>query len=102
MNNKKIFNVGNFKIELIVPDQTKDIRNSLENNINVFDENGELLWNISKLLKAYSDKNGVKYYDELYFDIRLLDNQNIFCIGFNNHCEIDLKTGSIIKIVNNR
>jgi hypothetical protein len=102
MNNKKIFNVGNFKIELIVPDQTKDIRNSLENNINVFDENGELLWNISKLLKTYSDKNGVKYYDELYFDIRLLDNQNIFCIGFNNHCEIDLKTASIIKIVNNR
>lgn len=102
MNNKKIFKVGNYKIELIVPDQTNDIKKTLENNINVFNENGEFLWNISKLLKTYSDKNGLKYYDELFFDIRLLDNQNIFCIGFNNHCEINLKIGSIIKIVNNR
>lgn len=72
------------------------------NNINSYDKNGKLLWNISELLKAYLDKNALKYYDEMYFEIRLLEDDKIFCIGFINHCEIDLRNGIITKIVNNR
>ena len=68
----------------------------------VYDENGIFLWNISELLKNYSDKFCIKYYDELYFDIRILDKEMIFCIGFNNHCEIDLKSKAITRLVCNR
>ena len=102
MSDKKIFKVENYIIELIIPDTHKDLKYSLSNNINVYDENGQLLWNISELLKSYSDRNGFKYYDDMYFDIRLLDNEKFFCIGFTNHCEIDLKSNSITKLVNNR
>lgn len=102
MKEKKIFKIGKYRIELLVPDTTKDLKYSLGNNINAYDENDFLLWNISDLLKTYSDKNGLKYYSEMYFDIRSLDNQNIFCVGFTNHCEIDLKTMNVIKIINNR
>lgn len=102
MNNIQVIKVGNYKIELALPDTTRDLRHSTENNINVFDENGLFLWNISELLKSYSDKNGLKYYNELYFDIRILDNKTIYCIGFDNHCEINLKTRNIVKLVNNR
>ena len=102
MKEKKIFKMGKYRVELIVPDKTKDLKWSLGNNINVYDENDIFLWNISELLKSYSELNGLQYYDDMYFDIRILDNQNIFCIGFANHCEIDLKTKRIIKLVNNR
>ena len=73
-----------------------------DNNINIYGEDGQLLWNISELLRTYSDKNGLKYYEDMYFDIILLGNEKISCIGFINHCEIDLKNESIINIVNNR
>lgn len=102
MNGKKILEIGKFKVELTLPDTSRDLKYSLDNNINVYDDNGYFLWNISELLKVYSDKNGFKYYEDMYFDIRLLDNERVFCIGFVNHCEIDLKSGSIIKIINNR
>lgn len=102
MSDKKIFNIGKYIVELIVPDTNRDLSYSSGNNINAYDENKQLIWNISELLKNYSDRNGLKYYDDMYFDIRLLDNEKIFCIGFVNHCEIDLKSSSITKIVNNR
>lgn len=102
MENIKTFKTGNYIIELITPDTTKDLRGSRENNINVYNENGIFLWNISELLKVYSDKNGLKYYEELYFDIRIVDKETIFCIGFNNHCEIDLKTRNIIRLICNK
>jgi hypothetical protein len=97
MSDKKVFIVGQYKIELIVPNSSKEI-----NNINAYDENELLLWNISELLKSYSDKMGLKYYEDMYFEIRILDHHNIFCVGFINHCEIDLDTKCIIRIVNNR
>ncbi|GEM_PF-1098618 len=102
MNDKKIFEIGKFKVELILPDTSRDLRYSSYNNINIYGDNGYFLWNISELLKVYSDKNGFRYYEDMYFDIRLLDNERIFCTGFTNHCEIDLKSGSITKIINNR
>ena len=102
MSDKKIFNVGKYVVELIVPNTDRDLKYSSNNNINVYGENRQLIWNISKLLKNYSNRVGLKYYDDMYFDIRLLDNEKIFCIGFINHCEIDLKSSSITKIINNR
>lgn len=102
MSSMKTFNVGEYKIELVPLDTTKDLSLSKGNNVNAYDKNDLLMWNISELLKNYSDSNGLKYYDDMYFDVRVLDNQNIFCIGFTNHCEIDLKTMQIIKLVNNR
>ena len=104
MNNsdKKILNIGRYKIELTLPDRTKDLSFSHPDNITAFDNNGLILWNISDLLKKYSEKNGLQYYSDMYFDIRLLENQNVFCVGFINHCEIELETDSIIKIINNR
>lgn len=102
MSEKEIFNVGEYVVELILSDTNRDLKYSSDNNINVYDKNGKLVYNISELLKAYSNKNGLKYYDDMYFDIRLLDNEKIFCIGFINHCEIDLKSSSITKIINNR
>lgn len=101
MDNKKIFEVGKYRVELIIPDKDIDLKYSSDNNINIYGEDGQLLWNISELLRAYSDKNGLKYYDDMYFDIILLTNEKIFCVGFINHCEIDLKNESIINIVNN-
>ena len=102
MENIKTFKTVNYIIELVIPDTSKDLKGSKENNINVYDENGIFLWNISELLKNYSDKFCTKYYDELYFDIRILDKEMIFCIGFNNHCEIDLKNKVITRLVCNR
>lgn len=102
MNTVKTFNIGNYKIELIVPYTDIDLKYSSSNNINAYDENNQLIWNISELLRNYSDRFGLRYYDEMYFDIRLLDNEKIYCIGFVNHCEIDLKSSSITRIVNNR
>ncbi|MNE99413.1 hypothetical protein D3C80_1980890 [compost metagenome] len=87
---------------MIVPDGTKDLRYSEPNNINAYNLEGRLSWNISKLLKIYSDERGHKHYEDLYFDIRPLDNERLFCVGFINHCEIDLKTEKIIKLINNR
>lgn len=98
----KICYVGEYVVELIIPDTNRDLKYSLSNNINVYDKKGQLIWNISELLKNYSNGIGIKYYDDMYFDIRLLDNEKIFCIGFINHCEIDLKSSSITKIINNR
>lgn len=101
MFSKQIFKLANYNVELTVPPENLN-GCSLKNNIDVYDHDGVYLWNISELLKVYSAKNGLKYYDELYFDIRLLDNHNIFCIGFNNHCEVNLKNKSITKLINNR
>jgi hypothetical protein len=102
MNDKKIFGIGKFRVELNFPDTSRDLKYSSDNNINIYDDNGHFLWNISELLKVYSDKSGLRYYEDMYFDIQLLDNERIFCVGFKNHCEIDLKSGSITKIINNR
>ena len=102
MSDKRIFNIGKYVVELIVPDTNRDLKYSLSNNINVYGANRQLIWNISELLKSYSDSIGLKYYDDMYFDIQLLDDEKIFCIGFINHCEIDLKSSSITKIINNR
>ncbi len=102
MNEVKEFQIGKCRIELIVPYKNKDLKHSIENNINAYDEDGLLLWNISELLKTYSDKNGLRYDKDMYFDIRILDNENIFCIGFINHCEIDLKSKKIIRLANNK
>lgn len=102
MNDKKIFYIGKYNIELIVPNTNRDLKYSLSNNINLYGQDGELIWNISKLLKIYSDRIGLKYYDDMYFDIKVLDNDKILCIGFINHCEIDLERSRITKIINNR
>ena len=102
MDNKKVFGVGKYRVELIIPDTDRDLKYSSYNNINIYSKDGQLLWNISELLRTYSDKNGLKYYEDMYFDIILLGNEKISCIGFINHCEIDLKNESIINIVNNR
>lgn len=97
----KTFKVGYYTIEIILPDEN-DLKGSTGNNINAYDKTGRCLWNISQLLQIYSDKNGLKYFDELYFDIRIIDNDTIFCIGFTNHCEVDLKSMYITKLVNNK
>lgn len=102
MKNEKIFNVGKYKIKLILPDVSKDLKYSSGNNIDTYDENDLFLWNIAELLKAYSKENGLEYYDEMYFDIKIIDDGNILCVGFNNHCEINLKTAKIVKLINNR
>ena len=102
MDNKKKLNIGKYKIELDVPNQSIDLKYSKVNNIDVYDEEGRILWNISKLLKAYSYENGIQYYEELFYDIFPLGNNKMVCRGFCNHCEIDLNTEKIVKIVNNR
>jgi hypothetical protein len=102
MDIKKIITIDKYKIELTLPDKTRDLKFSSGDNIQIYNKNGQFIWNISELLRNYSDRNGLKYYSDMYFDIRLLDNQNIFCVGFINHCEIDLKAGTIVRIVNNR
>ncbi|MFT4145172.1 MAG: hypothetical protein QM644_12015 [Mobilitalea sp.] len=101
MNKKKLFYVGEYILELIVPDDLS-LKDSLKNNINAYNENGQLVWNIAELLKDFSIQNGLKYFDDMYFDIRVLYDDKIFCMGYINHCEIDLKEGRITKIVNNR
>ncbi len=102
MNDKKILEVSKYKVELILPDISRDLQYSKSNNINVYNETGLLLYNISDLLKAYSDKKGLQYYEDMYFDIRKLDDERIYCVGFTNHCEIDLHYGYIYRIINNR
>ena len=93
---------GKFRIELTLPDTNIDVKGSKDNNINIYDDNGHFLCNISELLKDYSNKNGLRYYEEMYYDVRILDNERIFCVGFYNHCEVDLKNSCITKIINNR
>ena len=100
--NKKIYDFNKYKIELIIPDKSKDLSFSKINNINIYDENNIFICNISELLEIYSNINGLKYYEDMYFEIRKLENHHILCIGFINHCEIDLKTLEIIKLINNR
>jgi hypothetical protein len=99
---KKLYTIGNYVAELVIPDETKDLSCSLPNNIDVYDKNGKHLWNITKLLSAYSNERGLKYYEELYFDIKAIDHDKMFCIGLINHCEIDLINEKILTLVNNR
>ncbi len=74
MSEKKQFPMGEFLIELLVNPDTND---PPRDNINAYDNNGTLLWNISELLKQYAKISGSKYEEEIYFDIRLLENGNI-------------------------
>ncbi len=102
MSDKLVIELGSKTIVLIIPDKSRDIKYSESNNINYYDENMNLIWNIEELLKDFSHNNDLKYYKEMYFDIRLMENGNLFCVGFINHCEISLKSNRIIKIINNR
>ncbi len=70
MNKKKLFYVGEYILELIVPEDLT-LKDSLKNNINAYDENGQLVWNIAELLKDFSFQNGFKYFYDMYFDIRV-------------------------------
>jgi len=74
MDSQKIIELEEYKIVLTIPDLTRDLKFSSGDNIDIYDENGQILWNISDLLKNYSERNGLKYYSDMYFDIRLLDN----------------------------
>lgn len=96
MKNKKIIKVGYRCVELINPNCSSG------NNINIYDKNGLFLYNISELLKDYSERNNLEYFSDMYYDIQVIDNQNIYCIGNINHCIINLTSKKIIKIINNR
>ena len=107
MQEKQIFTIWEYKFELINPYLYKDLNCSklnpnVANNINAYDANDILLWNIGDLLKKYSDTHGLKYFDDQYYEIREIDSNKIYCIGNVNHCEIDLKERVIYKIINNR
>jgi len=94
MKSKKLIEIGDYTVELLLPPAL--------NNINVYWRKGAKTWNIAELLKFYSDNSGHKYYSESYFDVRPNGHNKIYCVGFYNHCEIDLDSQTIIRIVNNR
>lgn len=96
MENKKILKIGCLYVELTNPNFSSG------NNINIYDENRTFLYNISELLKGYSEEKKLKYFSDIYYDIKLLDNENIYCIGNINHCVINLTSKKITKIINNR
>jgi hypothetical protein len=89
-----LFIIGSYKVEI-------DFQND-SNNINVYDLIGNHLWNISRLLKAYSEGEGIRYYRDTYYDVRQRENNQIFCVGNYNHCEIDLDKQIILRLINNR
>ncbi len=101
MSVKKL-RVKNIVLELIVPEKNCNLIYSPINNINAYNEDGNVLWNIGQLLTDYSDKHKLHYFDEMYFDIQTIDDNTIRCVGFNNHCEINLDSKAIIRIINNR
>ncbi|WP_105616306.1 hypothetical protein [Vallitalea okinawensis] len=100
MREVKHYNVGEYRMELIIPGHKLD--GTLVNNLTIYNDVKKSVWNIEELLKAYSDENGYKYFNELYFDIHIVADNKIYCVGFNKHCEIDLNTMRIVKTIINR
>lgn len=93
-NKKKLSIIGRYKVEINLQNDS--------NNINVYDLQGNHLWNISRLLKTYSDENGIRYYSDTYYNVQQRSGNIIFCVGNINHCEIDLDKQIILKLINNR
>lgn len=102
MNQFKELTISHLVLKLELPDETQDLKYSSSNNITAYNDKGIVLWNIRQLLKDYSNKNGLKYFDEMYFDIKPINDSKIYCVGINHHCEINLESMTITKIINNR
>ncbi len=93
---------GGFVIKLDLPDESKDLKFSQNNNISAYNLKGELVWNIADLLADYSERKGLEYYEEQYFDVNKCGSNMIYCVGFVNHCLIDLDDRAIVALINNR
>lgn len=83
-------------------DDTQRLEATNLNNVNLYDKEHNKLWNIKELLVEYSNNNNIKYHDELFFDVRILDDNTFKLSGFYNHCIVSIETMKIIKLVNNR
>lgn len=93
--------IGDYTIIIELPDTQKDIRGSKDNNV-VCSKSGERIWEIKDLLTQYSKEKQFNYFSDIYFDIIDVGEGKLKCIGFYNHCLIDVYQQKIISIMNNR
>lgn len=93
--------IKDYTIIIELPDTQKDIRYSKDNNVFCF-KAGKRVWEIKDLLIQYSKEKQLKYYREMYFDIIDIGEGKLKCIGFYNHCIIDVYQEKIISIMNNK
>jgi len=97
----KELTLNDVTIRLEMQEDSK-VSEMVSNNISAFDLNNNKIWDISNLLKAYSIKNSLNYFEEVYFDIILSDDYTVKFIGFFNHCIVDVVSMEIIGLINNR
>ncbi|WP_050638138.1 hypothetical protein [Candidatus Stoquefichus sp. SB1] len=98
---QKIITFGDYTILIELPNRNKDLSYSKDNNIICF-KSGKVVWQIQQLLEEFSINNHLNYFSDIYFDITKEDNGELKCIGFTNHCIIDVYQQKIISIINNR
>lgn len=97
---QKTITFGDCKVVIQLPDGA-NASDSVINNIVCF-KSGKVFWEIKQLLECYARKNHINYFNELYFDISKKNDQILTCIGFYNHCVIDVFQKKILSIINNR
>lgn len=98
----KSLRLYNFIVELELPENINNVSNYKLNNIKFYNENHIYLYDISMLLKDYSKKNNLGYTEEVYFDIKITEDNLLFCQGYVNHCKVNVLENQIVKIINNR
>ncbi len=97
---QKNITFGDCKVVIQLP-KGEDASDSVVNNIVCF-KSGKVFWEIKDLLECYARKNHINYFYELYFDIFKENDKILTCIGFYNHCVIDVFQKKILSIINNR
>ena len=97
---QKTITFGDCKVVIQLPEGV-NASDSVVNNIVCF-KSGKVFWEIKQLLECYARKNHINYFNERYFDISKKNDQILTCIGFYNHCVIDVFQKKILSIINNR
>ena len=93
--------IKDYTMIIELPDTQKDIKCSKDNNVFCL-KAGERVWEIKDLLSRYSKEKQLQYFRDMYFDIIDIGEGKLECIGFYNHCIIDVYQEKIISIMNNR
>jgi len=99
--NSKVIKLSNQRIVLYL-NEPQNSKEWVANNIKSYDSDGNLNWEIGILLEEYASSNKLEYCEDVYFDILVIAENRLKCIGFNNHCEIDLIKSKIVRLMNNR
>ena len=99
---EKRYELDKLLLKISIPYEKSKVSNWKINNIDFYDKDGKLLYNVSKLLNDYSSKNEINLYDEVFLDIEVFTSNNILCKGFKFVYEINIETEEIIRITANR